>query len=100
MLFLTACTFSKKINTEEKKAIANAELILAKEKVPGITMEQLTLGRKTYTRDCSSCHALKNPAKFTLFQWEPILKRMFVKAKVVDSTERKLIADYVIAKSK
>lgn len=95
MLFaISACTSSK------KNIDANTELAKAQIKVPGITLEQLSYGKKIYIRDCTACHALKNPAKYTVVQWTPILKRMFVKAKVTDSTARKLISDYVIAKSK
>ncbi len=94
LLVISACTSSK------KNIDANTELAKAQIKVPGITIEQLSYGKKSYIRDCTACHALKNPAKYTVVQWLPILKKMFVKAKVADSTERKLIADYVIAKSK
>ena len=94
LIAISACTSSK------KNIDANAELAKAQIKVPGITIEQLSLGKKIYIRDCTGCHALKKPAIYTVEQWQPILKKMFVKAKVADSTERKLIADYVIAKSK
>lgn len=88
---VSACTSSKNINTR---------LAAAQTKVPGITMEQLNLGKKTYIRSCAGCHALKDPAKYTPAKWEPILKKMFVKAKISDSTKILLITNYVIAKSK
>jgi len=53
-----------------------------------------------YIRDCSGCHALKNPVNYTTEQWYPILTRMFVKSKITDSITKDLITDYVISKSK
>ncbi len=94
MLGIGACT-SGKINAEK-----NTQLKLAKEKVPGITMERLKLGEKVYIRDCSGCHALHKPSEFTIEQWQPILIKMFVKSKISDSITKALITDYVIANSK
>lgn len=96
LLIISACSSSKKNNAEEK----NTELISARKKVPGITIQQLRLGDKTYTRDCSGCHALHKPSEFTAEQWHPILVKMFVKAKISDNETKALITDYVIAKSK
>ena len=95
MIIISSCTSSK--SSVEK---LSTEVINARKKVPGITSTQLREGNKIYIRDCSGCHALKDPYAYSAIQWEPILKRMFVKAKITDSTQQKLIADYVIAKSK
>jgi hypothetical protein len=69
-------------------------------KVPGITSERLAEGQKIYMQDCTKCHAMKEPGNYTPDQWEPILLRMFAKAKISDEHEKTLIRDYVIAKSK
>ena len=98
LVIIAACSTSKKNISVEKST--KTELTLAKEKVPGITNKRLKLGKKIYIQDCSGCHALKDPYAYTATQWDPILKRMFVKAKVTDSTDKKLISDYVISKSK
>ena len=97
LLLTTACTSSK--NTDNKKE-ASPELILARERVPGITIERLKKGNRLYIRNCSACHALHNPSQFTAQQWQPILIKMLVKAKIKDSTTRTLITDYIVAKSK
>ena len=94
----TACTSSK--NTDNKKNEVSPELILAQQRVPGITMEQLKHGNRIYIRNCSACHALRNPSQFTAQQWQPILIKMFVKAKIKDTRTKALIADYIVAKSK
>lgn len=98
LLMVCACTPSK--NTDTKKDEFNPELILAKERVPGITMEQLKHGGRLYIRNCSGCHALHKPSQFTAQQWQPILIKMFEKSKILDSATRILITDYVVAKSK
>jgi hypothetical protein len=43
---------------------------------------------------------MKEPANYTVEQWEPILLRMVVKAELTDEHEKTLIRDYVTAKSK
>jgi cytochrome c5 len=96
---MNGCSSSKKNSTEEKNE-TNIELISARKKVPGITMQQLRLGNKIYIRDCSGCHALHKPSEFTAEKWPPILDTMFVKAKISDSATKALITDYLIAKSK
>ncbi len=96
---MSGCSSSKKNIGEENKE-TNIELISAREKVPGITIQQLRLGNKMYIRDCSGCHALHKPSEFTAEKWHPILDTMFVKAKISDSATKVLITGYVIAKSK
>jgi cytochrome c5 len=76
------------------------EFAKAMVKVPGITSERLIEGNKIYMQDCTRCHAMKEPSNYTPEQWEPILLRMFVKAKLSDEHEKTLIRDYVMAKSK
>ena len=96
---MMACHSSRKITTPVEAEIS-PELKLARTKVPGITQEQLTTGSKIYIQDCAVCHALKEPSDYSMQQWEPILQRMYVKAKISDEGEKKLIRDYVMAKSK
>ena len=98
LLTVTACTSSK--NTDNKKNELNPELVLAQQRVPGITMERLKHGDRMYIQNCSACHALPSPTKFTAQQWQPILIKMFVNAKIKDTTTKTLIIDYIVAKSK
>ena len=99
LLTVTSCSTSSK-NTDNKKNEASSELILAQQRVPGITMERLKHGTRIYIRNCSACHALHSPTQFTAQQWQPILIKMFVKAKIKDSKTKTLITDYIVAKSK
>ncbi len=73
---IMACHSTKKITTIEKPPEISPELQHAQAKVPGITMDRLTSGSKVYTQNCTACHALKEPANYTMEQWEPILMRM------------------------
>ncbi len=100
--FLLACTSSSKDKTNILSVLPTSayELSNAQLKVPGITMERLSAGKKIYISKCSGCHALKNPSSYTVDKWEPILQKMFVKAKLTDEEEKMLIRDYVMAISK
>ncbi|MEO6489886.1 MAG: hypothetical protein ABIO04_08120 [Ferruginibacter sp.] len=75
-------------------------MAVAQQKVPGVTMTDLNDGYKLYVNNCSGCHRLHKPVEFTTAQWEPILNKMFIKAKLVDEKPRDLIRNYVISKSK
>ena len=98
LLMICSCTSSK--NADTKKDELNPELMIAREKVPGITMEQLKHGNRLYIRNCSSCHALHKPSQYTAQQWHPILVKMFERSKIRDTTTKDLIANYLVAKSK
>ena len=97
---LFACTSTSKSNSAVQNSNETPELIKAQAKVPGITFERFSSGKKMYVRDCSGCHALKDPSHYSVEQWHPILTRMFVKSKITDSAQKSLITDYVLAKSK
>ena len=65
---------------------------------PGITQEQLALGRSLYVRRCSGCHALILPSKHPPQRWEAEVGKMAAAAKL-DSSETRTIARYLIAAS-
>jgi cytochrome c5 len=73
---------------------------LMQQKVPGITMERAQQGFVIYKNKCAGCHHLYKPAQYTIRQWDPIIKKMFPKAKVTDSLQQALISDYLHALSK
>lgn len=103
VVILTACSSSKNnINTSNNKTVAevNPELVYAQAKVPGITIKELTDGKKLYIERCSNCHALKNPADYTSQQWESILVRMTMRAHIYDEAQKLLIRNYLVAHSK
>lgn len=52
-------------------------------------------GKRIFETNCAKCHDLYNPKQFTAQQWEPILKRMQVKAQL-DDTQREKIYSYII----
>lgn len=65
-----------------------------------MTAERLAEGKKIYIQRCTKCHSMKDPANYTVQQWEPILVKMFVRAKLADEHDKTVIRDYVIASSK
>lgn len=94
IFFVGACTASQHIKPAED------DLNLARKRVPGITMMDLHAGYKVYTTKCSGCHALHNPKEYSATQWKPILSEMLAKAKMNDEREKKLVSDYLVAKSR
>ena len=100
--FLLGCNTSSKNKTYTFRVSPSSpyELSDAESKVPGITFERLSVGKKLYLQDCSGCHALKNPAHYSAFQWENLLQKMFVKAKIKNEKEKILIREYIMASSK
>lgn len=95
MIYFISCTSSSKNSSSTIDELKHAQL-----KVPGITMERFDAGKKLYVLNCSGCHSLKKPDKYSTEQWKPILQKMFIKAKLTDEKEKILIIDYVVAKSK
>ena len=51
-------------------------------------------GRNLYENNCSGCHKLYTPKKFTQEEWKPILVRMQKKAHV-DDTQIASISNYI-----
>ncbi len=103
VVILAACGSSKNnISTTTNKTITevNPELANAQAKVPGITMKELTDGRKLYIERCSNCHALKSPGDYTSQQWVPILAKMTERAHIYDEGQKQLIRNYLVAHSK
>lgn len=81
-------------------APTNEQLVQMKQKVPGITLEEARSGSKLYSGKCARCHRLYPPEKYTEAQWNSILPKMFLKAKLPDNEQQKLISNYVVSLSK
>ena len=56
-------------------------------------------GHSTFEAKCGRCHGLKEPSKYTVTEWVPILNKMAVKARL-DSTEKANVLAYVTFHSK
>ena len=69
-------------------------------KVPGINYEQAQQGYSIYILHCGNCHRVHNPTEHTQEEWDNILVKMFVKAKMKDANEKLLLQNYLHAKSK
>jgi hypothetical protein len=64
-----------------------------------VSIDTLVLGRELYVKNCSSCHNLYLPERFTSKEWEKLIPAMQIKAKVSDE-EASIISKYLKAHSK
>ena len=64
-----------------------------------VSADSLTMGRTLYINHCGSCHNLRLPEHYTRKQWGKELPEMQQKAKISEE-EAKLIANFVLARSK
>ena len=68
---------------------------------PDITMASLNEGKSIVETQCTKCHGLKNPKKFSVEEWNSIVPKMAVKAnkkagtEVIDARKKDLILQYV-----
>lgn len=62
-----------------------------------ITFEELQDGYNLYIANCSGCHSLHVPSSKTEKQWEIILPKMVLKAKL-NIHEQELIRNYIYSK--
>lgn len=94
IIIITACISSQHLQPTD------ADLPVAQQRVPNITMAELQRGYKIYSINCSGCHRLHNPKEYSASQWKPILVEMFTKAKLSDDQQKQLVINFLIAKSK
>lgn len=64
-----------------------------------VSIDTLVLGRELYVKNCSSCHNLYLPERFTSKEWEKLIPEMQIKAKVNDE-EASIITLYLKVRSK
>lgn len=65
----------------------------------GLSLDSLKLGRNLYIANCGSCHNLHITQQFTKLEWDTILPKMKIKAKINERTSN-LILKYLITRSK
>lgn len=85
------------------KAIPQLDKNLSNNKIPirasPKKLATLAQGEALYETSCGKCHDLKNPSRFTVAEWRPIMERMASKAKL--NTEQKTdVLTYVLSKAK
>lgn len=73
-----AC-FTTKVTTKPVE-VTPMNLEKAIVKFPGYTIAMYTNGKDLYESNCQSCHALKNPLKYTEEQWNKLVPAMSAKA--------------------
>jgi mono/diheme cytochrome c family protein len=57
-------------------------------------IDSLTKGRALYISNCSSCHTLRIPERYTKKEWAMWMEKMALKAKINDQ-QKELILAYV-----
>ena len=93
-MLMAACTSTLHLQP------ADADLALAQQRVPGITMTDLKKGYRVYTINCSGCHRLHDTKEFNAEQWKDILPEMISRAKLTNEKEKEMLANFLVAKSK
>lgn len=68
----------------------------AQQRWPGLTREDLEVGRTLYLSKCSGCHTLVLPARLIAERWPPILDKMKKLAKLSDP-EKEQVLHYILA---
>lgn len=91
---LIACTTTQHLQP------VNADIDKANLKNINVTLANLQTGYNLYEKKCSSCHRLHNPNEYTEKEWQPILHKMFLKAKITTDVEQELIKTYINIKCK
>jgi cytochrome c2 len=71
-----------------------ADVQWAQTRWPAVTLEDLQSGRSLYVQKCSTCHHLRNPAKYEPGRWPELLVKMRPKAKI-NPVEEELLVQYL-----
>lgn len=58
---------------------------------PGADLASLKTGRDHYIQNCGACHALHLPNELTPAQWDRIMVRMQVKARIDDNMSESIL---------
>src|SRR6476469_8733153 len=67
--------------------VTDPELVKATIK-SSMTAKRMSEGKKIYIQRCTKCHSMKDPANYTVQQWEPVLARMFVRSRLSDEHDK------------
>ncbi len=67
-----------------KATVAKSEL--------AILIAKQNAGKEIYENNCAKCHQLSDPKSHSVQEWQPILKKMQVKARLQDADMDKILA--------
>lgn len=88
-LIVASCGTKKTAPAATPATSAVTETVTAVELTP-----ELSAGKGMYENNCTKCHKLYEPKKFTQEEWAPILVRMQKKAHL-DDTQMASITSYI-----
>ena len=71
-------------------------VVIAQKRWPEANAIQLEQGRLLFTTRCTTCHELRNPAKYSPADWSYYVREMGSRAQLADS-ERQAVERYLVA---
>jgi hypothetical protein len=74
-----------------------ADALRASSRYPGITVQDLSRGRRMYVEHCSGCHALVRPQIKGPDEWPKLVAEMTERAKLNESTAQEILRYLVVA---
>jgi len=74
------------------------DLLLARQKLPDLTFQELKDGREAYIRVCAGCHHLRQPTERNAEQWPEVIAQMSGLTPI-DSADAARIERYLVAMS-
>jgi len=74
-----------------------ADVLRASTRYPGVTVADLTRGRKLYVQHCSGCHALVRPQTKAPDEWPKLVAEMTERAKLDQPTVQEIVRYLVVA---
>ncbi len=74
-----------------------AQLEIAQNRWPAVTLAQLSQGRKIFVNQCSGCHNLPPPAELTPQEWPATIQEMGAEYAKLSQTDIELITKYVVS---
>ena len=56
-----------------------------------ILIAKQNAGKEIYENNCAKCHQLYDPKSYSIQDWQPILKRMLIEARLQDAEMDKIL---------
>lgn len=101
LLLAVSCTSTKTAKTE---SAGQTEVARSAAKFPGYTQDDWNKGKAIYTKNCGSCHGLKDPKLYSEESLRGIVPNMVVKTNkklgmVIDDKDEEILLRYLITMS-
>lgn len=74
-----------------------AQLEIAQNRWPTVTLAELTEGRKIFVNECSGCHNIPPPSELTATEWPATIQEMGKEYAKISPADIELITKYVVS---